>query len=221
MEEPKRIFWATQYTGVSHKYDMGSNSFTRITDICMWMCVSVCVKADSQAPFLTCESESLGQSPGICIQHPGSDPLRGAQGLEPWALLQSWAVRTSLESEMRHTRDGVGGWRTASQGPSGAADQCCRQLWATAYRVRAPSGVNICPFTSELRPAKGRPDLGRGAPLPTAFPAGPTQLWSRDWLPGPPQAEHGSGRASTPQGPPRSPSFQVGVDNPTLGSLGH
>ena len=130
------------------------------------MCVCVCVKAGSQAPFLTCESESLGQSPGICIQHPGSDPLRGAQGLEPWALLQSWAARTSQESEMRHSRDGVGGWRTASQGPSGAADQCCRQLWATAHLVRAPSGVNICPFTSELRPAKRRPGLGRGPPCP-------------------------------------------------------
>ena len=28
--------------GASHKYDLGSNKFTRITDVCMWICVCVC-----------------------------------------------------------------------------------------------------------------------------------------------------------------------------------
>lgn len=34
----------------------------------MCMCVCTCVNAGSQAPFLTYESESLGQSPEVCIQ---------------------------------------------------------------------------------------------------------------------------------------------------------
>ena len=92
---------------------------------CVCVCVRTCVNAGSQAPFLTCKSESLGQSPGICIQHPDSDPLRGAQGLEPWALLQSWAVRTSREAETRHMRDGVTAGAQPPRGLSGATDRCC------------------------------------------------------------------------------------------------
>lgn len=43
------------------------------------------------------------------------------------------------------------------------------QLWVTAHPVRAPTGMNVCPFTTELNLVKGWQDLAWGGSCPQHF----------------------------------------------------